>query len=135
MGFLKIVPGWHYVPWSEKQFQKNWHQPVAKKLVEVQPPSLLHMSQGNVIVSIFFFFVFVFILFLLDGGERNSKECGPYVVTVLNWTPRCYWYMVRLVLKNGHQNNTYFNEIGLCAHILTILSWKINTTQRVYVTN
>ena len=30
---------------------------------------------------------------------RSNKVCGPYVVTLLNWTPIFEWYMARLVVK------------------------------------
>ena len=29
------------------------------------------------------------------------KVCGPYVATLLNWTPSFEWYMARLVVKNA----------------------------------
>ena len=41
--------------------------------------------------------------------------CGPYVVTLLNWTPIFDWYMARLVVKNGQQRDMCYDEIGLCA--------------------
>ena len=37
----------------------------------------------------------------------QEKVCGPYVVTLLDWTPtRVEWYLARLVVKyrNGHWN-------------------------------
>lgn len=42
--------------------------------------------------------------------------------------------MTKLVLKNDHQNDTYHNEIGLCAHnINTIMDLLVDTLERVYV--
>ena len=33
---------------------------------------------------------------------EGCKVCGPYVVTLINWTPIFEWYMVRFAVKNGH---------------------------------
>ena len=45
------------------------------------------------------------------------------------WTPLFEWCMARIVVKNGHQKDTCYNEIGLCAqHISTILGSLVNNT-------
>lgn len=58
-----------------------------------------------------------------------------YVVTVLNWTPTFEWYMTRFAVENGHQEDIFVNEIGLCAqNISIILGAKfVNTIGRAYV--
>jgi hypothetical protein len=30
-----------------------------------------------------------------------TMVCGPYVVTLLNWTPKFEWHMARFVVGNG----------------------------------
>lgn len=47
-----------------------------------------------------------------------------------------YWnhYMARLVVVNGHQNDTHEDEVEICAQILiTIIISIVNTIRRVYV--
>lgn len=39
--------------------------------------------------------------------------CGPNVVTLLNRTPMFEQYVTRLEVKNGHQKDVCYNEIGL----------------------
>ena len=39
------------------------------------------------------------------GG--TSMACGPYVVTLLDWTFMFEWYMTRLVVKNNHEKKTH----------------------------
>lgn len=38
------------------------------------------------------------------------------VVTLLEWTPviELSFYMAKLVVKNAHQTDTYYDEIELC---------------------
>ena len=49
------------------------------------------------------------------------------MVTLLNWTLVLAWYISRLVVKNGCQNNMCYNWIGLCAQkIETILGSIVN---------
>ena len=55
---------------------------------------------------------------LLKVVSWRHKVCGPYAVTLLYRTPIFEWYMARLVVKNGHQNDTCYNAIGLCAQNL-----------------
>lgn len=48
--------------------------------------------------------------------------CGPYVVSLLTWTPillKCIlaWFVV----KNGHQKTMYYNQIGLFAQKVDII--------------
>ena len=40
------------------------------------------------------------------------KECGPYMVTLLNWIFIFEWYLTKLVMKSGHQFYVC-DEIGL----------------------
>ena len=59
---------------------------------------------------------------------------GPSVVTLLNWTPIFEQYMARLIVKNGHQKDTCYNEIALCAQNLdAVLGSIFNTIWRDYV--
>ena len=51
----------------------------------------------------------------LQGIHHDSEGSGPYAVTLLYWTPTCKWYMAWLVIKIRHQNDMWYNEIGLCA--------------------
>jgi hypothetical protein len=52
---------------------------------------------------------------------------GPYVVTLLKWTPTFEWYIPRLVVKH-RQSGLYAQNIDniLC-------SIPVNTTERAYV--
>lgn len=64
-----------------------------------------------------------------------DKVCGPYVVTLLYLIPLVEWCMVGFVVKNGHQKDMFYNEIGVCEqNIDTILHSLVNITiGRVYV--
>ena len=42
----------------------------------------------------------------------ESKVCEPYVVSLLKRTTRFELCMGRLVVKNGHQNDSYYDTIG-----------------------
>ena len=33
---------------------------------------------------------------------------GPYVITLLNWTPIIQWYTERFVIMNGHQKDMWY---------------------------
>ena len=37
-----------------------------------------------------------------------GNVCGPYVLTLLNWTPIIQWYTARFVIKNGHQKDMWY---------------------------
>ena len=50
------------------------------------------------------------------------KICGPFVVTLLNWTLVFEWCMRRLVVNNIHQKGSCYTEIGLCAQNKDIVS-------------
>ena len=65
----------------------------------------------------------------------KSKTCGPYVVHLFDWAPIIEWYMARLVVTNGHENNAFYYEIGLHAQTMdTILDSIVNITiGRAYV--
>ena len=50
------------------------------------------------------------------------------MVTLLNQTPKCEWYMTMLLVMNVNQIDICYDEIGLCAqNIDTILGSRINT--------
>ena len=58
-------------------------------------------------------------------------------VTPLNQTPIFEWYMARFRVKNGHQKDTCYDEIELCAqNIDTILGSIVNMSigSQAYVT-
>ena len=42
----------------------------------------------------------------------------PYVVTLLHQIAIFEWYMARLVVMKGHQKDTCYNDIGLCAQVV-----------------
>ena len=55
-------------------------------------------------------------------SHDNHKVFEPYVVTLLNQTPKFEWYMARLVVKCRLQIDSCYDYVGLCAqHIYTIL--------------
>ena len=59
---------------------------------------------------------------------------GPYVVSLLNWTPISEWYMIRLVVLRGHHKGTCHDAIGLYAqHKDKILGLIVITIRRAYV--
>lgn len=41
----------------------------------------------------------------LGIGLMRHKVCGIFMVTLLNYTPICKWYMIRLVVKNRHKKD------------------------------
>ena len=66
--------------------------------------------------------------------QVSCKACWPYVVIHLDRTPIFKWYMARLVVKNGHQNDTCYYEIGLHSqNIDTILGQHLTHLGGVYV--
>lgn len=71
---------------------------------------------------------------IVNTARYSAKVWGPYVVTLLNWTPIFEWSMARLVVNNTHQNDTCYNDARLCAqNIHTNLGSIVNTTGRVHV--
>jgi hypothetical protein len=62
------------------------------------------------------------------------KVCVPYVITLVDWAPIFEWYIARLLIKLGHQNDTCYTEIGLCAqNTNTVLGSVGNTIDVIYV--
>ena len=43
------------------------------------------------------------------------------MVTLLDWTPPFEYYMAKLVVKNGHQEDACHNELGRCISDIDIL--------------
>ena len=65
-------------------------------------------------------------------GLQVCKVCGPYVDTFLNRMPTFEYIlciMAQLLIKNGHQKDISYDEIGLCAHNLSIILGSILITQ------
>ena len=54
-------------------------------------------------------------------GFVASKVYWPYMVTLFHQTPIFEWYGTWLVVKNRHQNDTCYNEIGLCVQNVDII--------------
>lgn len=66
--------------------------------------------------------------------ETSYQGMWPYVVTLIIWTSIVVWYMSRLVVKNGYQKDTCFNESSLCVpNIGTILGSIDSIIRKVYV--
>ena len=42
---------------------------------------------------------------MLKRMPRYNQACGPYVITLQNFTPTIESYMARFVVKNGHQRH------------------------------
>ena len=53
--------------------------------------------------------------FLLVITITITKVSGPYVVAFLNLTSIYEWYVARLIVKDGHQNDMLCKGIKLCA--------------------
>jgi hypothetical protein len=48
---------------------------------------------------------------LSNMHRSGAYHCGrSYVVTHFVWITKCEWYMARLVLKNRHENDTFYDE-------------------------
>lgn len=59
-----------------------------------------------------------------------------YVIILLHRTLVFEWYMMMLVVENEHQDDTYHNEIGVCAQTIDIMIGLIaNTLARTYIMN
>ena len=43
------------------------------------------------------------------------------MVALLHWTHAFEWCMARIVIKNRHQNDMCYNDIGLCAQFMDIV--------------
>ena len=64
---------------------------------------------------------------------KTYKICRPYVVTLLNQTPILECYPARLVDLNAHKKDMCYNEIGLCAPIMsTVLGSIVNAIGRTF---
>lgn len=50
-----------------------------------------------------------------------KKVRGPCVVTLCDRIPPFEWYMARLVIKNGHQQDMCHYHVGLCAQYTSII--------------
>ena len=60
--------------------------------------------------------------------DFHTRVCGPYVITLLNWTSIIEWYMARFVIKNAHQKDSY-----VLGRYWLIRSSIMNTIRRAYV--
>ena len=45
---------------------------------------------------------------------ESSKVNMPNLVTYRNQTPKFVWYVIKYGSKNGHQEDMFIKEIGLC---------------------
>ena len=53
-----------------------------------------------------------------------------YGDTLLNWKSTFEWYIGELLVKNGHQKNTCYDEIGFCAkYMVTSMTSTVNKIQ------
>jgi hypothetical protein len=65
---------------------------------------------------------------------KTYKICRPYVVTLLNQTPILECYLAKLVVLNAHKKDMCYNEIELCAQIMsTALSSIVDAIGRTFV--
>ena len=76
---------------------------------------------------------FTWLTILISQPQAYTKAytwttvCGPYVVTLLKWTPTFKWYTPRLVVKH-RQSGLYAQNIDN-----TLCSIPVNTIERAYV--
>ena len=55
--------------------------------------------------------------------RSRDKVCGPHVVVLLDNRKRIVdWYMAILVVTNRLQGDMCYDDIGLCAHIIDMIS-------------
>lgn len=60
------------------------------------------------------FVIYVMYMISIQGSPSPAliQVCAQYVGTLLNRTPVFVWYMARVGVKNGHQNDMCYNEIA-----------------------